>query len=278
MTWIDLIAPHVVPFQLVLFRILGLVVAAPMISSLTIPFQTRILFAVLLAAAAYPMVPASHQLAPDLDLFELLPLIVSESMIGIVMGMFVLLPIVGMQMAGQIMGYQMGLGLAQAYNPELDIDADVPGQLLFFVIMGVFLAAGGLEAMFVALLRTFEHVPAGGFDFARPPLEAYVGVLGAATELAVRVATPVIGLLMLIQVAMGFIMKTMPQINVLSVGFPLKVIAGIALFALSIWTMQEAGGDEIVRVTDAVIRWADGLDGEARSGVARSLRSVEGGS
>jgi len=256
---IEPLSQHVIPFQLVLFRIAGLFVFAPMLASTGVPVQARTLLAVALAVAVYPMVPTHAQSAPDLDLLQLVPMIASETLLGVSMGLIALLPLIGMQMGGQVAGHQMGLGLAQSFNPALDVDSDVTGQLLFFLGVTIFIAVGGIEALFVGVLGTFEHLPAGGLAPDRAPLELFVGVLSAGMELALRVAAPAIGALLLVMLGMGFIMKTMPQINILSVGFPFKVLVGLAVMLLSMWIIHEVAREEIRRVVELVVRWADGL-------------------
>jgi len=135
---IEPLSQHVIPFQLVLFRIAGLFVFAPMLASTGVPVQARTLLAVALAVAVYPMVPTHAQSAPDLDLLQLVPMIASETLLGVSMGLIALLPLIGMQMGGQVAGHQMGLGLAQSFNPALDVDSDVTGQLLFFLGVTIF--------------------------------------------------------------------------------------------------------------------------------------------
>ncbi|TVS07834.1 MAG: type III secretion protein [Phycisphaerales bacterium] len=256
---IEPILDHAIPFTLVLFRLAGLFVFAPVLSSVSIPFQVRTMLAFMLALGVYPLVPASMQTPPELDLFVLLPIVACELMIGAVLGMLVSLPIMAMQLAGYVAGYQMGLSLASAYNPELDTSADISGQLLFYLATASWLAIGGLDMLFYAVVLTFEHLPAGGYDALSPPLELYLGLLSSSMELGLRVAAPVTGMLLLVMIVMGFVMKTMPQINVLSVGFPLKIMVGLSTLLWSIFIIEEVAGEEIAEASRTILQYASGL-------------------
>lgn len=256
---IEPLLPHVISFLLVFTRLAGLFIFAPIISSRSVPMRARAMVAMAFAVVVYPIVPASVQTPPNLDLFDLLPLIVSETLIGFAIGAIASIPLLAMEMAGSIAGHQMGLSLARAYNPELETSVDVAGQMLFYIAGAVFLTIGGLDALFLSIVRSFDHVPLGAMDPTRMPMDLYLGVLTAGTEVALRVALPVVGTLIMILISLGFVMKTMPQINVLSVGFALKVIAGIAVLALSIEAIHEVVGDEVARVSRLTLQWVEGL-------------------
>jgi flagellar biosynthetic protein FliR len=102
---------------------------------------------------------------------------------------------------------------------------------------------------------TFKSVPVGAFAIDRVPLDAVVGVVASGVELAMRVAAPVLSIVFLLMIALGFVMKTMPQINVMSVGFTVKILFGIAMLAASLAAMQQAGAEEIERVLRLVVEW-----------------------
>jgi len=125
----------------------------------------------------------------------------------------------------------MGMSLARVYNPELDTEADLLGQLLFFAAFASFLLVGGMEAIFGATISTFERVPLGGIMASKVPLESLVGLVSSGLELSVRVAAPVTGVILLLAITLGALSKTMPQINVMSVGFALKIMAGVLMLA-----------------------------------------------
>jgi flagellar biosynthetic protein FliR len=247
---------HAVPYTLVMFRLAGVFLLAPLLTSLTIPRIYKALLLFMLAAALYPAVQSAAPAIPrDLDLFGLVPLVVMESLIGLAIGGIAALPLLSLEMAGVLIGQNMGLGLAKVYNPEADFESDVVGQLIYYIGATIFLCMGGLELLFAGIMKSFTTIPLGGFAVSQTPLDLFVATLTSGFELAVRISMPVTAIVMLVIVVMGLIGKTMPQLNVMSVGFAIKIIAGTAMLAASLYAIQGAVGDEITRTLAEVLRW-----------------------
>lgn len=259
----SIILEHATPFVLCLFRMLGLFVAAPLLSSLVVPARVKVLLAVTLTAAVYPMLPVrlSSELFPSgqMDVMVLLPMVVVEGVIGFSIGLLATVPLTALEMSGTMMGQQMGLGLARVYNPEADYDIDVLGQLLFYVASGVFFALGGLDVLMRSLIGTFSSVPIGGMRAGETPLDLLVSLITSAFDLAMRVSAPVAGIVLLFIVVFAAIGKTMPQINIMSVGFAIKILGGVTILTASLYAVQGASSDSIVSGLDLVRSWAMGL-------------------
>lgn len=271
------ILPHVEPFLLVLFRLSGLFIFAPMLASPMIPVRVRTLVVLMFTVALYPTLAAGSPAGdapavPEIDLFSLIAAGFFEVLIGAAIGLLASLPMFAAQLGGLVGGQQLGLGLAGIYNPALDTESDVLGQLLVYVALAVFAAAGGLELCFIALARTFEHIPPGGaFLHAGRILGGadgggggggvgvtglLVGMIGSGFEVGLRIAAPVLGIVLLETIAAAFLMKTIPQINIMSIGFAVKVVLGIFILALSMGALTEALGDDVRNACDRIILWA----------------------
>ncbi len=254
---LDAMLPHLVPFVLVAFRLGGMFMLAPMLTSTAVPPRFKVLMTLAMAGSLYPTLP--HFAAPDVDLFSLLPMVVCELAIGFVMGLIAAVPLSAMEMAGIVAGQQVGFGLARVYNPELEADTDILGQLLFYLAVGAFVALNGVETLFVSLADTFRHVPPGGLLSVTPPLEILLGVVKSGMELAMRVAAPVTGITLLLVVALGVVGKTMPQLNVMAVGFTLKIVGAISILAAATHVISAVAGDEVRVVLSRLSQWAPSL-------------------
>lgn len=250
---------HVVPFALVIARLSGLFVFAPLISSIVIPMRLKALFVIAMSCAVYPFTPSLLTPPGDIDLFTLAPAVLMEAGIGVVVGILAAAPLLALEMSGVLVGQQMGFGLAKVFNPEVDFDTDLIGQLLFYIASGAFLAAGGVETMFGAVIDTFSRVPPGGFHASQAPVDLLRGVIVSGFELAWRVASPVTATIMLLVVVLGIIGKTMPQINIMSVGFTAKILAGLTILALSMYASQAAVWNYVVSTMNDVVRWVQSL-------------------
>lgn len=247
---------HLIPYLLVAFRLAGLGLFAPLFSSIMIPFRIKGLLILMLAAAIYPAVPHHPVFDATLTVPQLLALILTESMIGFVVGLLASLPMLGAQAGGVIMGQQVGMGLGQVYNPAFDTESDPFSQLLSFLTTATFLAVGGLEGTFRAVLDTFRSIPIGAMSTALLPTDLVIGTLGSAFELALRVSAPVMAITFLLLAAFGFLGRTMPQFNVINIGFTIKIIAALAILAVSLATTNIAIGEELALTMRAILRWA----------------------
>jgi len=255
---------HVGPFCLTLFRLSGVFLVAPILASTMIPAMARALLTAALAVAVYPVLPAAQQAPMALDPFTLAWAVAGETILGFCIGLLMMMPLAAVQLSGLLMGHQMGFGLAQVYNPALEADTDILGDLLGYLALGVFLTIGGLEGMFLAVARTFAVVPLGslaGGGLGPGPMELVVGVLSAGFELALRVAMPVLGIILIETVAMGFLSKTMPQLNVMSIGFAIKIVLGLGAVILGLSHAQTAVSDHVGEVARLVMGWTAGLGG-----------------
>lgn len=257
----QLLEAHAIPFMLVLARLGGLFATAPTLSGLIIPVRFKALLVVVLSAGSYPLL--IPHLRPEqmgeLDAFVLVPLLALETLVGFSIGLLATAPLMALEAGGVVMGQQMGFGLARVYNPEADYDVDVLGQLLFFVASGIFFAVGGVDSLLRAVLGTFERVPLGGMAVGSAPLEMFAGLLDSSLDLAMRVAAPVAGIVLLLVLVFGVVAKTMPQINIMSVGFTIKIFAGVAMLAAAIYAVHDGTAGAIDHALGVVRRFVEGL-------------------
>jgi len=258
MTIVDFILPHVTPFALVLARISGIFLFAPALGSPIIPAQVKALLVIALSLVVYPSVAATAPEGP-IDLIALAPMMLGETLIGLAIGLVVAIPVMSVQMGGLLIGQQMGLGLGTVYNPAIDADGDVVGQVLFYLALAIFMAIGGLELMHSAVLRTFDHVPLGAFAVGQAPLELLTGVVASGYALAIRVAAPVLCIIMLETISTGVLMKTVPQLNVLTFGFPVKILAAATMLIAALPFIDQVIRGETIAVMDQLFLWIRSL-------------------
>lgn len=242
---VALLWAHGVPFSLVLFRILGVFISAPMLSSTAVPARIRLLLGFTLALATYPVLMPTIEMPAVPDVFALVPMVLGETLVGFSIGLIASMPLLALEGAGVIAGHQMGMSLARVYNPQLDTESDLVGQLLFFAAFAAYLAMGGIESLFDATARSFDRIPLGGIAASGVPLESLLGLLTSGLELALRVAAPVTGVIILLAITMGALSKTMPQINIMTVGFAVKAMAGVLMLAFGVSPGVHAVIDEI---------------------------------
>ena len=240
--------PHLPPWLMVLFRLTGIFVLAPVLGSSTVPRLVKVILVFALSFVVYPVLhdpgrPSAGTMAGfmsgELELWRLLPVVGLELLIGFAIGLCASLPLVAMQMGGHLIEQQMGLGFANIVNPELDTSSGVLSQFYFLAALSIFLVVGGHEALFAILMGSFDTIPPGGFRDFEGLLTMVVGMFQLMFETAFRIAAPLLCLIFAETLAMGFIARTLPQMNVLSVGFILRILMGLVFL---VTTLSAAAG------------------------------------
>jgi len=250
---------HVPAALLVIFRIGGLTIYGPVLGSSVIPVRVKVMLSFMIGIMCYPLLSSDHfaRLHFQDELWMLAPLVGMELIIGLIVGFLASLPLLALQTGGLIMGQQMGLGFAQLYNPAIDDEADIVGQMLFFMGLAAFVLVGGHESMLLSILHSFDRVPVGGFSPDGDLVHVVTGVLLASLELALRVAAPVLALVFLETVAMGFLAKTVPQLNILSLGFPIRILIGFASVGIGLVVINDVALESMSDTFNAVFQWID---------------------
>ncbi|MDH3582979.1 MAG: flagellar biosynthetic protein FliR [Phycisphaerae bacterium] len=244
------ILPHLPAFLLVMFRLSGIFLLAPMFGSSLVPLRVKALLALTLSFCIYPMVPL--QVPAVLSVESLAVAVGAELLIGLVIGLGATIPLVGAQVGAELMGQQLGLSLARVFNPDTDVETTVMSQMFFLLALAIFLVLDGHHALVSVLVLSFQSVPLGGFAPGGEVVTLLTGLLDAMLALAVKVAAPLLCLVFLETVAVGFIARTVPQINILSLGFPLRIILGLGLMVAMLAVVSEALADSMTHAVSAL--------------------------
>ena len=251
---------QLVPLLLVAFRLSGLFVFAPMLTGIAIPAKVKILLCFIMAVALFGLVRPNMPAALPGDILSLGALVLGEIVIGAVIGLLALIPVVAVQLGGVVIGQQMGLSLATVFDPSTESESEITSELLLHGAMTIFILFGGLEVLFLALAKSFTAAPVGGWgegwtSHATSALSMVTGALGSGMELALRVSTPVLGIILIETIASGMVMKTMPQMNIMSIGFGLKVLLGFGALILALNAIDDAVGGHIMHSSKLLFAW-----------------------
>lgn len=226
-------------FALVASRIGGLLMFQPLLGALSIPVTLRAMLVLALAALLTPLVslPAAAPATPLGIAFAM----ASEILLGALIGMISSACFIGLQMGGLLIAQESGIAFGQVVDPSSDEQETVLGIFYLQLVAVVFLIVGGHRALIAACLDTFETIPLlGDNQTAILGTDVLCKALDLSGQVAFRVAAPTLLVLFLVNVAMGFVSRTMPQLNILAVGFSLKSLIAFAVMAASLPTAAEA--------------------------------------
>jgi flagellar biosynthetic protein FliR len=243
MTWpTELCLQQLATFTLVLARVATLVMIAPLFGPSSVPARARVVLALALAMLIVPLELEKSTARTD-TLAGYLVLVGAEALIGLTLGLGVLLLYSSMHVAGTIISQMSGMQLADVFDPGLETNVPVFSHLLSYVTIAVFVLIGGHRKVLEALLDTFAWLPTGQGGFSRSIFEAMTSLLTQSFVLGIRAAAPVMVALLLATLILGLISRTLPQLNVIVLGFGFNALVSIAAVGISLgaaaWIFQE---------------------------------------
>ncbi len=243
-------------FTLVIARTGALVMTAPIFSTQSLPRRVRALIAVMMSLLVTPAFLNTSMPAIE-DMGSYGRMLASEALVGLLLGFGMNILFSGIQVAGQIVSQLSGLSLAEVFSPGFDDDVSVFSQLFYFVTLAVFVAVGGHRIMTEALLDTFTMAPPGQASLGSNFVDVLVNVLTQSFALGIRAAAPLMVALLLSNLVLGLISRTLPQINVIAVGFSVNALLGLALLFLSVgmvaWTFQDPTLEVLQNLREVVV-------------------------
>jgi flagellar biosynthesis protein FliR len=179
-------------------------------------------------------------LPAPVSVVEYAGLALMEFGVGIALGLGVMIVVSGLQMAGSLIDGQIGVSLGDVFNPEFHSNATISGEMLHQLALVIFLIVGGHTLMVSALVDTFQALPVGYAWVASPTIELLSDFVHQSLALAIKISAPVIGIMAVVGLSMGFLGHTIPQINVLVIGFPVRTLLGIFILGLALPAIADA--------------------------------------
>jgi len=257
MPWLaDLLTTHLVVFALALARVAGFVTTAPLYSTVAVPVQIRAILAVVLAVLVAPTQVAAT-VAPPATLVELLLAAGIEVLVGLALGLGTVILLAGDQLAGQLIAQISGLSLAEVFDPALDANVPVLAQLLHLFTVAMYLVIGGHRWLMAGLLDTFAALPLATARISDSLPDALITLASESFSLGLRAAAPAVIALLLATLVLGLVSRTLPQLNILSVGFGLNTFVAFGTLALSLgtvaWLFEEQLQPAVTIMRDAIV-------------------------
>ena len=161
-------------------------------------------------------------------------MMVREIAMGVVVGFAVLLVFIGVQFAGQLAGLQMGFGIVNVIDPHSSEQVSIIGQFLNLLALLGLLTLNGHHLILSGLVNSFDAVPLGEAVFKEPIIHKIIALSGTVFIIAVKISAPILVALFMVSVAMGILARTVPQMNVFIVGFPVQLAVGTLLLMLTL--------------------------------------------
>ena len=213
---------------LVFARMSAFVFLVPFFSIKGTPALAKIGFSVALTAL---ILPGLDTITVPEDLLRYSFLVIKEVMVGLILGYVTMLTFNAVRMAGEIIDIQMGFSMATVFDPQNQTRITLTGQFLYLVQILLFLAVDGHHSLLMAISYSYTLIPvmAGGFKITL--VAAIFKLFVQVFSLGIRIAVPFMVVFLICDISLGIIARTVPQLNIFVLSFPVKI--GIGLFTLA---------------------------------------------
>lgn len=233
---------EILAFALVLFRMIGFVIAMPIVGTSSVSASTKVLLSLALTFIAFPQVGWA-KLTADIESMTIITIAIRELFVGLSFGFLARMFFMAVTMAGQIMSVSLGLSSAQLFNPSVGEVSTALDQ--FYVILAsiFFLAINGHHTLVSGIFETFQIVPIDKELLSFVGLQDFGTLVQKITVVAVKMSAPILMGILFMNLSVAIIGRAVPQINILITSLPINVMVGFFIMfvalPLLIWQMSE---------------------------------------
>ena len=215
-------------FLFSLLRVSAVLITMPIVGNTIVPAQVKGGLALLMTITIFPFVQSDLTFV----VYDFLPLLlrmVAEVFIGIVIGFTARFVFAGIQFAGDMIGFQMGFSIASVFDPLTSQQVSIVSEFQFMLVMIIFLFVDAHHIFLTAMVDSFRIVRLQDFQLSQDFFRGLVLLSGNVFVIAIKISAPIVAVLLFVNVGLGVIARTVPQINVFIIGIPLQIAVGLKL-------------------------------------------------
>ena len=227
MSWATIFTDtYIVGFILLFFRFAALFIATPIFSHKNIPMNIKAAMAFFFTIVFYPSMP---EVLIEINTPSLVLAILSELFFGLAIGIVLLLAYNVITFAGGLISFMMGFSMASAIDPQTGVSMPIISQFLSLMGLMVLVALDLHHWMLLFIDSSLSAIPLGGFLMQENLFRYIIGAAANMFLVGFMIAFPIVALSWLADVIFGMLMKTMPQFNLLVIGFPIKIMVAFGV-------------------------------------------------
>ena len=245
MAWLS---PIIWPF----LRTLAMFTAAPVFSQKAIPMRLKVGLAFLVALCAQPVL--GEQTVVSIASAQALGTLVQQVVIGLSVGFAVRLVMAAIEVAGEVVGLQMGLNFASFFDPTSNAQLSAVARFMVQIATLLFIVINGHLLVLMAVLKSYEAFPVDG-SFLQAINQMKIHEMGSAVfASAFWIALPMIAMLLFVNLVLGVISRVAPQLQLMSIGFPVTIFTGLLLLTLGLPMIEAPLNAGIERMLSHLVR------------------------
>ncbi|WP_041644330.1 flagellar biosynthetic protein FliR [Mahella australiensis] len=222
---------YIPTFLLVFMRMTGLFVLSPVFGRRNVPAYLKIGMSFMMAMVLLNTIPLqSIDIVNNIWLYVWI--LFKEMLIGLAMGYITTLAFSAILIAGQIMDFQIGFGMVNAFDPVNEVAVPIVGNLINMMALLLFFGMNGHHVLISLLFDSYTVLPIGDFSI-KPDILWYILEIFVQTFVwAIKLAIPLMAVLLLTEVMLGVLSRALPQMNVFVMGMPIRLMIGLIMLLL----------------------------------------------
>lgn len=224
-------------FMLIFFRIFALLYVTPIMGDKRVPIMLRIGFSVILSFVVFPVTNGYNVVLSDVMNF--LFAAGREIIIGMSLGFIVKLLFSAIDFAAEISGFQMGFGMVSVLDPNFDDQVSIITQFESIVAILIFLSINAHHFIIESICRSFKVVPLGRMILSGRITDYFITMSTEIFIISLKISAPIIVTLLLTNIILGILVRTVPQINMFMISFPVTIGLGLIVLGFSLPFMAE---------------------------------------
>lgn len=236
-------------FLLVLTRVSTLLFLTPIFGGQSIHMRLKAGLALVVSALLFPVVKQSLPEFPE-SWIAIVNLVAGEVIIGMTLGLIVYIFFAGIQLAGELAGFQIGFSIINVIDPQSGVESSVLAQFGYWIAIVAFFIFNGHHVLLRGLKESFDILHVGSIGLSQGLFETVNNAGAQIFSSAIKIGAPVIVVLLMVSAGFGICARFIPQMNILIISFPIQIVVGLIFFGLSLSIMLQF-----------IRGYIDGLDG-----------------
>jgi flagellar biosynthetic protein FliR len=220
-------------FLLVFIRVSAIILMIPVFGDTVVPSIVKWSLSLIVALIIFPLVKGGIGPLGALDFFHLAVRIAGELLIGISIGFTARFIFAGFQMAGELLGFQMGFSVASVIDPTSNVQVSVIAEFLYMLSLLLFLGVDAHHIIIGAISESYQVISPQAVHYSGQFTQVMIRLSQEVFMIAVKISAPVMAVLLFTNVALGVVARTVPQINIFIVSFPLQISIGLLFIGLT---------------------------------------------
>jgi flagellar biosynthetic protein FliR len=241
-------------WSMVFLRAGGLLVVFPVFSSPSVPTRLRVALGAMLAFLIAPGLPAIPWEAAGLS--GLVGRMTVEVAVGILFGSICRFIFYAMELAGALISAEIGLSLPAGFNPMGSTQGTLPGAMLSFLGVVLWLSLDLHHWLLVGFKRSFELLPVGVAQLSEPVLNEVLTWAGLVFVVGLQISAPVMAVSFIISLVFAVLGRAVAQMNVFTESFAVRLFVGLTVFGASLQLMAQQIANYFNRLPEDVLRIA----------------------